>query len=378
MLSGGGTGGHITPILSVAHDIKRTDQSIRTIYVGERKGKFDSLLSSSDIDDFRQIFAGKFRRYHGESLLRRLFDVKTITLNIRDFFFFLIGCIQAFRLLRSLRPDAVFLKGGFVGVPVGIAAGLLKIPLITHDSDAVAGLANRLVARWVSLHLTAFPIDSYPYDSEKTEEVGVIVSSAYRQVTPELRQSYKKQLGVPSESRVLLITGGSTGAVAVNKAIEQLYKELFDSRSDLYIIHQTGKGKAGELKADYGQRLQRFDLLDPMHVYSGAADVIIMRAGANTLAEFAVQAKACIVIPSPHLPGAHQTKNAQHLADKEAVVLIKQYDEHIPVDELRTAIADLLDDSQKRSELSGTLHQLAHEHASVHIAKTLIDMSKNT
>ncbi len=378
MLSGGGTGGHITPILSVAHDIKRTNQSIRTVYVGERNGKFDSLLDSSDIDEFRQIHAGKFRRYHGESLFRRLFDVRTIALNIRDFFLFIAGCVQAIRVLRNVRPDTVFLKGGFVGVPVGIAAGLLKIPLVTHDSDAVAGLANRLVARWASLHLTAFPAEAYPYNDEKTKEVGVIVSSAYEQVTPELRQSYKKELGIPSKSRVLLITGGSTGAVAINEAIEQLYEELLDTYSNLYIIHQTGKGKAGERQSDYGQRLRRIELLNPMHVYSGAADVIIMRAGANTLAEFAVQAKACIVIPSPHLPGAHQTKNAQHLADQDAIMLIQQQDRHVPVDDLRIGVTSLLDDSQKRSELSKSLHKLAHEQTSVRIAKTLIDMAKGT
>src|SRR3569833_1912001 len=153
VLTGGGSGGHITPLLSLAHELKHQAPSCQIVYIGFKGDHFDSLkLPSSDFDFMAFIQAGKFRRYHGESFISHIFDIKTLALNVRDFFRVILSTGRSLRILRKTRPDVVFSKGGFVAVPVGIAAHLLRIPIVTHDSDSVPGLANRIVGRWAMLH----------------------------------------------------------------------------------------------------------------------------------------------------------------------------------------------------------------------------------
>ena len=122
----------------------------------------------------------------------------------------------------EVKPDVVFLKGGFVGVPIGVAAGLRGIPLVTHDSDALPGLANRMVSRWVTLHATALPPEKYKYPREKTKQVGVLVEHSYQIVTPEKMASFKRTVGLPNNVRAVLVTGGSSGATAINEAMKAI------------------------------------------------------------------------------------------------------------------------------------------------------------
>ena len=140
LVSGGGSGGHITPILAVAHELKLLQPDCRVVYVGERGGKFQSLTEGqSDIDEVHSIFAGKFRRYHGESWLKRIIDVYTNLKNLRDALYVGLGYLQSFRLLGKVKPDVVFLKGGYVGLPIGLASATRHIAFVTHDSDALPG-----------------------------------------------------------------------------------------------------------------------------------------------------------------------------------------------------------------------------------------------
>ena len=335
------------------------------------------LENNDDIDETVTIFAGKFRRYHNESWWQRMFDLKTHWLNFRDLLFILLGFMQSVRLISRYKPNAVFLKGGFVGVPVGLAAGIYKKPIMTHDSDAVAGLANRVVSRFVSIHATALAADCYSYPSAKVLQVGVIVSHNYRRVKESDKKAAKAQLKLPEDARLLLITGGSTGAVAVNTAAEELYQRLLNEHSNLYIIHQTGKGKAGDGQ-DYAEysRLQRMELLDDMHVYTAAADVIVMRAGANTLAELAMQGKACIVVPNPHLPAGHQLRNADYYDRHDAILTVQQKELEENPEILHRAIVELLEDEDKRQQLEDAFHQEAHRGAGTFIAQKLYALAQ--
>lgn len=354
------------------------DSSVHLVYVGERNGHFQALLADSAIDETRQVLAGKYRRYHGESWLARLTDIKTIALNVRDGFYFIGGFIQALRILRQVRPDVVFLKGGFVGVPIGLAAALYRIPIMTHDSDATAGLANRLVSRWTSLHATAFPPDQYPYPQEKTKETGVIVSNKYEKVDEAKKRRYRRHISIPDDALLLLVTGGSTGAQSINDAMQEVAPRLLQQYNDLYIVHQAGKGKAVGYGAFSHDRLQIHEFLPELHIYSGAADVIIMRAGANTLAEFGVQAKPCIVVPSPHLSGGHQLANADWLAKKEAIRLVAQSTLKARSDTLHDAIVELLDYPDMRRKLARNIHKLSSStQASSTIAQSLVQLAKH-
>lgn len=374
LLTGGGTGGHITPILAVAHELKQLS-SCKTVYVGERGGKFADLISdNAAIDDIHSIFSGKYRRYYGESWLRRLVDIPTLVLNIRDVFYVLAGIIQAYSLLGRIKPDVVFLKGGFVGVPVGLAAALRKIPIITHDSDSIPGLANRIISRWATLHATAMSPETYVYPKEKTRQVGVLVEHSYVHVDDELQAKYKKQLGIPRDQKVILVTGGSSGAAAINRAMKEIVLSVLEKQPALTIIHQVGKGKMADFKGITNNNLVLMEFLSPMHVYMGAADIVITRASANTLAEIGTQGKPAIVIPSPHLADGHQLRNADYLEEQGAAIVVREGD--LP-DGLKKAIDKLLSSQSERSIVSQKLQQLTIPNAAEKLAKLIFEQLPN-
>lgn len=376
MLVGGGTGGHITPLLAVAHELKKLEPSARLTYVGERRGKFSHLTIDSHLfEQHHKVFAGKFRRYHKESWLSRLLDLKTNLLNLRDAALVLIGFSEALWLLISRRPNVIFIKGGFVAVPIGLAAALLKIPYITHDSDTMPGMANRIISRWARLHATGMPAEFYPYPERKTVYVGIPLNREFAYVSEELRQEYRRSLKLPDNSQVLLVTGGSLGARRLNQAVVQAIPALLHKYENLYIFHQTGKGQEKiyegvDLPSD---RMQAFAFGNNMFRYSGAADVVVARAGATSIAEFAAQGKACIIVPNPILAGGHQLKNAAHLAQYEAALVIDEHSLSHDPDQLRQAIEKLLEDNELRQRMATNINKLSKPDAARSIAKLLLE-----
>lgn len=374
VLTGGGTGGHITPILAVAHELKARNPDITVIYIGEKGGKFDELTTAhAAIDNTYMVAAGKLRRYHGESWLRRLLDVRTNLLNFRDFFRFVAGTYQAWRLLGKIHPDVVFQKGGFVGVPVGLAAAKRGIRIVTHDSDALPGLANRMVSRWTSVHATALPVEYYPYPAAKVMHVGVLVEHNYQPVDAAQQNDLKLALGVPVDSQVLLVTGGSSGAERINKALVALAPQLLQKYPALHIIHQTGKGKAGVYEGFVHERLHVLEFLHPMHQYMGAADVVVCRASANTIAELGVQGKPVIAVPSEFLSGGHQVKNAKILAEQGAAEVVYENQMYDLQHGLQAKIELLLSDESRRRELADTLQKQTLTDAAPRLAQVLLD-----
>lgn len=371
VLTGGGSGGHITPILAVAYEIKKQQPNAQTIYIGERGGKFADMANNHGaIDKSYTVFAGKYRRYYGESWLKRITDIHTIAKNARDVIFVVLGIFQAWWLLGRLKPSVVFLKGGFVGVPIGVAAALRRIPIITHDSDAVPGLANRVISRWVNLHATALPAETYAYPRQRTKQVGVLVEHTYQPITPSLQANYRKQLKLPADGQVVLVTGGSSGASAINSAMSKIVINLLSEFPQLSVVHQVGKGKARDFAGVSHPRLHLLEFLKPMYVYMGASDVVVTRGSANTLAELGVQGKAAIVIPSPYLADGHQLRNAEYLEGRGAALIIQ---ENEPPEALHKAIKQLLNYPDKRRELSHKLQRLSPADAAESLSKLIIE-----
>ena len=375
LVSGGGSGGHITPILAVAHELKLLQPDCRVVYVGERGGKFQSLTEGqSDIDEVHSIFAGKFRRYHGESWLKRIIDVYTNLKNLRDALYVGLGYLQSFRLLGKVKPDVVFLKGGYVGLPIGLASATRHIAFVTHDSDALPGLTNRLVARWAAVHATGMPAEYYTYPAESQRYTGVLVGEQFKLVDDDLKLKYRKELKLPVDSVVLVVTGGSLGAERLNAAFGQIVEELLLKYPKLVVIHQVGKGKTGLYeKLDYGDRLVELEFMQGMERYTGSADVVITRAGANTLAELGVQGKACVVVPNPLLTAGHQLKNAEYLVSHQAVLAVGEDTFSNDNSALLSAIEELLNQPAKREELGTKLHSLTKPQAAKELAQILID-----
>jgi UDP-N-acetylglucosamine--N-acetylmuramyl-(pentapeptide) pyrophosphoryl-undecaprenol N-acetylglucosamine transferase len=385
VLTGGGSGGHITPLLAVAHELKKQNSSISIVYIGQRGDSLaDVPAGDKNIDEVELVSAGKFRRYHGESFLQHLLDMPTILKNIRDAFKVVCGIWQSFWLLKRLRPGVVFVKGGFVGVPVGLAAAMLRIPFVTHDSDAVPGLANRIIARWATKHAVALPKEVYNYPARKTVTVGVPISHHYRPFNTEEQLDARRTIGLSGYKKVLLITGGGLGATNLNKAAVDCAQELLNRYKDLAIAIVAGRGKdssvrqqlKSQLSAKDQKRVIVKDFVTNLYLYSGAADVVVARAGGNSLAELAAQNKACVIIPNPVLAGGHQLKNAKVLADRKAVRLVREdilkEDSHA----IMPALTELLDYPAKAVALGKKLGQLAHVDAATRLAMLLLDMAQ--
>ena len=382
VLTGGGSGGHITPILAVAAEIKQLQPNTRLIYIGQKGDSLGDLPAKDpNIDKSFSVRAGKFRRYHGQGI-KQLLDIKTLLLNFRDIFLIIAGLYQSWRLIKRLRPDVIFSRGGYVSVPVCLGGKLNNIPYITHDSDSTPSLANRLIARWALWHAVALPEKVYPYNLDKTTTVGVPISSQYNRVSNEQKNRFKQQLKLPINSKVVLITGGGNGAEALNKAVINSSHELLTEHPNLRILHFAGRNLAREVKASYlevlGHELAERVLVEGYstdhHVYSGAADLIIVRGGATSLAELAAQAKPCIIIPSPQL--IWNVKNAELLEKMQAAVMLPEKNLRHG-NALIEEINKLIDNPEQLHSLSNNIHTLSQPQAAHKLAQLIIKSVKS-
>ena len=378
---GGGSGGHITPLLSLAHELKKIEPTTEVVYIGWRGDHGKDLSRRYRIfDRVHLIPAGKYRRYHGQSLINKITDFRTMALNIRDFFRVLAGTIVSYRLLGQIKPSVVFSKGSFVAVPVGITARLKKIPIITHDSDSVPGLANRIIGRWATLHAVGQAKGAYSYDKDKTHYVGVPVDERIKPVSVSLQRDYKRRLGIPIRAQLLLIVGGGLGAQSINRKVAAIMPRLLTYYPNLYVIHFSGSGHEEAVKESYrldaadNKRLNVIGFSNEFHIYSGAADLIISRAGATAVAEFAIAGKALLLVPASHLAGGHQIANAKEIVKNDAAAMLG---DEASANEYYRTVSELLDDQTKRQALASNLGRLAKPRVSQQLARLILDTAKS-
>lgn len=376
-VTGGGSGGHIMPILAVAAALKETRSDIRVVYIGQKGDRLaDVPAGSTVIDEVYAVRAGKFRRYHGMGL-RQTFDPITALLNLRDLVYIGVGFLQSIRLMRRLSPDVIFTRGGYVSVPVALAGALCRVPFITHDSDSTPSLANRIIARWARLHAVALPIELYPYPKNKTMMVGVPIAQEYQPVTPAVLASSRRAVDISTARDMLLVTGGGNGAHRLNQIILQNAGVLLKRHPQLIIVHIAGRALAADLSKQYNgavpiavrPRVIVKDFVSDLYNYSAAADVIIARGGATNLAEFAAQAKACVIIPSPQL--IWNVRNADVLAKRGAILQLSE-DQAEQEGRVAALVSDLLNDAAKRGGLAERLHILARPEAAHDLAEILV------
>lgn len=376
VMTGGGTAGHITPLIAVAKELYAKNPDIKITYIGQRGDKNESVIVNSNLPiEIRRIFAGKYRRYPSQSKIQKIFYFKRHILNIRDVFYAVLGLMQAIKLIASLKPDAVFMKGGYVGVPVGLASGLLKKRLITHDSDTVPGLANRIVSRFVDTHAVATDAE-YPYPKAKTVVVGIPIREEYYEYSKAGgRLRAKRELGFDKNGRILFIGGSTQGAKKIDDTVEEIIPGLLNKFPDLHIIQVFGRlntdsinNRYTSLSDDMQSRLHLHEFLHDNYRYMAASDVLIGRAGATFLAEAGILSSACIIIPAPHLAGSHQLENGLALSSKKAAIVINEKD--LNKDMLAHSIEDLLNDDKKRLALGQLINSIQHRDS----AKLLADI----
>ncbi len=366
------------PLLAVARELKRQNPDVTVVGVCEKGCKFvDLFLKDENIDRTFMVRAGKYRRYGGRPWWQRITDVRTLLLNIRDVFRTMAGYREAVKLLKDLQADGMLVKGGFVAVPMGLAAARLNIPYITHDSDSVPGLANRIISRWADVHATGLPAELYAYPHEKTVYTGIPLSPEFKKVSPPLRVAYREKLGLSGCTLVISVTGGSQGAEQLNKDMIAIVPRLMKEFKQLGIAHITGRAHEQQARSAYDQQLMKDDrkrvvvrgFVHDLYVYSGAADVVVSRAGASAVAELSVQGLPVVVVPGL-LAGNHQEKNANHLAAQGAVVKVPYGDSEA----LYQALSGLLANRPQRTALARKLHKLSRSNA----AKELAELTLST
>lgn len=317
----------------------------------------------------QSILSGKLRRYHHLKWWQHFTIPSVLFPNIRDIFLVGAGVIQSFIMLLFWRPDVMFAKGGFVCLPAGIAARLLKIPLVIHDSDSHPGLTNRILAKWATFIATGAPLHNYPYNKKITHYTGIPIREEFRPYNETERKAVKKVLGFDENRPLVVVTGGGTGAGVLNDAVVKRFEALTDLAS---VILLCGVEKYDEVKALVPQDDSRFRLFpfitgEGMAETLGSAEVAVSRAGATTILELSALARPTILVPAAHLTAGHQLKNAAEYADKGAVEVIG--DEEIAANPqlLVDMIGSLLVNPEKRLKMAKTFYAMSKPDAAVEV-----------
>ncbi len=405
LLVGGGSGGHITPAVAVLRGIlglrprtkvefwtdfkyyKNVSKLITELGVSwatsheKHKGSFIRV---------RRVPAGKFHRYSGWHF-KDYFTHLDITLkdlilgNILGFLGFISGLVVSFVRFcpKSTRPDIIFLKGGFVGLPVGLVARLFKIPYIIHESDTVAGLANRLLMKKAQNVAFGMPIPEEVKSAHPNYiYTGIPVGAEYKAVSPVHQLSLKKAFSFNPDKPLVVITGGSQGAENLNEATRIILPELLKTTSVALVAGRKHYENMVDLKkyenwdhASLESDFRMWEFNTAMNELMGAADVVISRAGATTIAELASLKKAVILVPFERLPGSHQVKNAERLAELGAVKVLNDSAMIKNPTKLLDLTRQLLRSPKLRTDLADNLHEEAKSDAARRLAELILGES---
>lgn len=341
MVMAGGTGGHIFPGIAVAEALR--ERGWRIVWMGNPAGMEARLVPARGYEMAWVNFAA----LRGKGALRMLM----LPLNL------LKGFWQALRALRRVRPDVVIGMGGYVTFPGGMMASLTGCPLLVHEQNAIAGLANRVLARLADRVLTGFP-DAL----EGARWVGNPVRAEIATVAPPAER-FAGRDGVLR----LLVVGGSLGAAALNRVVPQALARV-DAAARPVVTHQAGEKQIEALREAYRAAGVEGELLPFIEDMAGAyarADLVICRAGALTVAELAAVGAASLLVPFPQAVDDHQTHNARFLADRGAALLLAQSE--LDPERLAGILAGL--DRGRLLEMAGRARELARPDAALTVAQ---------
>ena len=345
LVMAGGTGGHIFPGLAVAEYLRICGWNVS--WLGNQNGMEYRLVKSCDFP-FEAIEFGGLR---GKGLKAKLM----LPMNL------IRACFQSWKIMRRIKPSVVLGMGGYITFPGGLVTKLLKRPLVLHESNSVAGSANRALAKIAMRTLTGFP-----NAMAHAEWVGNPIREEFEHIqSPALR--YEQRQGPLS----ILVVGGSLGAAALNENIPAALK-LISKDARPKVIHQAGDKHLADLQkryADLGVEAEVLPFIDDMPSAYAQADLVICRAGAMTVSELAACGVASCLIPFPFAIDDHQTANAKFLADANAAILLPQQD--LNPQDLALMIQSL--NRVDLKEIALHAHALAKPHATLRVAEVCAD-----
>ena len=355
LIMAGGTGGHVFPGLAIAKVLRAQHWTVEWLGTAERMEATTVPQHGIDIHFLKVV------GLRGKGLLRKLLAPISVIKSV----------LMARKILKAVKPDVVVGMGGYASGPGGIAAKLLGLPLVVHEQNAIFGLTNRILAKFANKVLTGFDCSNEPAVSKapsNAEWIGNPVREEFFLFEGNTAHDATKPATIN-----ILITGGSLGALALNKEVPAAINQL-SAAFPLAIKHQAGRGKNDDIASLYNKNLQveTLEFIDDTASAFNWADIIICRAGALTVAEVAAVGRCAIFIPLPIAVDDHQTHNARSLADNDAGFIVQQ--QNLAKD-LPSLLERLLQDENLRIHTAKNARALAKPYAAelaANACKTLI------
>lgn len=358
IISGGGTGGHIFPAISIAQALKRLQPDAEILFVGA-KGK---------IEEKKVPEAG----FKIELIDIRGFQRKISFENIKNIFRLIKALSKSTKIIRKFKPDVVVGVGGYASGPVVYKAAKKKIPTLIQEQNSYPGITNKILSKRVDKICVAYDKTERFFPKEKI----ILTGNPVRKKIVDTEADKEEVLSffnLEPDRKVILSLGGSGGAKSINEGITANINLIVESGA--YLIWQTGKNYYdSSLKATEGIQsgaVKIFDFIDRMDLAYKAADIVISRAGAGTISELCLLEKASILVPSPNVAEDHQTKNALALVEKNAAVLIKDNETE---QKLIPEALKLIENEDKRKELSENIAKEKMVNSDELIAKEVINL----
>ncbi|MFW5979825.1 MAG: undecaprenyldiphospho-muramoylpentapeptide beta-N-acetylglucosaminyltransferase [Bacillota bacterium] len=367
IISGGGTGGHIYPALSLAMKMKNNDWMIK--YIGSVDGLEKSIIKNSGI-----VYEGIT-----VSPLPRKIKLKTFKALLKNS----RGFIQSLKIIKSYNPQVVIGTGGFVAGPVLLAASLYGIPTLIHEQNVYPGLTNRLLSRIVDKIAINFEnaIEYFPDKiSDKIILTGIPVRDSIK--NNNSNNAYDK-FSLNPDKLTIFVFGGSQGAAAINNVMVNLYNNMCNDfmQKNWQFIHITGPANYDKIRSSIkkidqslldNDLIKLFPYLDNIELAYAAADIAIARAGATGLAEIAVSGLPAILIPYPYASGNHQLYNAQQFAKMGAGCIIKEKDLNHNI--LMDKLTQILNNKEKLKKMGENSSKLANDNALSNLYKVVLNL----
>ena len=357
VLSGGGTAGHINPALALAEELRERGWEVK--FAGTPQGVEARLVPQAGVD-FTAFEASGFDRAHPLSLVKGVGKIAASTRKAKQWF-------------KEIKPDVVVGFGGYVSIPVARAAEATGVPVVVHEQNSVMGMANKYLARRAkAVCLT--------YDhSAKALDAGVPVkvtgNPVRRSVIEADRAAGRELFGLADDDFMLLVFGGSLGARHINEALVGLKDELL-SRPRLHVVHITGPKELDavtEALALTPEQQKRWHLMgyqDRMGETMAAADAIVSRAGATSLAEISARAIPAVLVPFPYATEDHQTTNARAYVDAGCAYMVADAD--LDSEEFSRAVMTLIDDASVRATMERAARAQKTNEAAAHLADVVV------
>ena len=354
LLAGGGTGGHLYPALAIADEIKKLVPGARFLFVGT-KDKIEARVVPQRGYPFRTIWISGFHRRL--TLGNLLFPVKV-----------LVSLVQSFFLIRSFRPDVAIGTGGYVCGPVLWMASLLGVPVVLHESNSYPGVTIRMLSDRAVKVMTAFEqTKQWLKRNDNVELVGTPTREVLGKVSREDGLAFFR---LDPKKKTVFVFGGSLGAASVSNSVLGILDELFAANAQ--VIWQTGQVDYKRVRDALGnkQGVWLGAFIDNMEHAYAAADIVVCRSGALTIAELTRVGLPAVLVPYPYAAADHQTINARSLVDAGAAAMVQ--DSEIGM-KLKQEVLGLLNDAGKQAKMSQASKRLGKPEAGMEIAKKILE-----